>query len=69
MCCTFVVILLVIPKLLMNWNFKLQAKDDRGVLIENYQIMYQYLRKKLTTDRIDNIIVSLKEVDSLQSDN
>lgn len=43
MCWTFIVFIIIIPKLFLNWNVKLQAKDERGVLVDNYENMFYAL--------------------------
>ena len=37
----FFILLLVIPKLFLNWNAKFQTKDSRGILLGNYYLLYR----------------------------
>jgi len=60
---TLLITLVVVPKLIMSWNFKLQAKDDRGVLVDNYEVMHYYLKHEISSRmQLDLLVVSLKEV-------
>lgn len=69
MCLTLALMLVVVPKVLMNWNFKLQAKDDRGVVVDNYEVMHRYLQHELNQEAIDHMVVSLKQAEELQKGN
>lgn len=48
LCWTFVMMILILPRLFLKWNFKMQAKDERGISVENYENMYVVLCQPLT---------------------
>lgn len=59
----FAILLLVIPKVFLNWNSKFQTKDTRGILVENYYLLYTMFVKDMSYPNIMKTLSQMKEVE------
>lgn len=56
---TLVLFVLVVPRLFLGWNTKLQSKDVRGVYIDNYEHLFSVMRCPLTYESVEVGLVKM----------
>jgi len=39
----FIVLLIVVPRAFIKWSNRIKPKDDNGILLANYPILYQFI--------------------------
>lgn len=62
MAAMFAILLVLIPKLFLNWNSKFQTTDGRGVLVSNYYLLYRMFVCDLGYPNIMKTLSQMKEV-------
>lgn len=58
----FAVFILLLPKLFHNLNVKLEARNERGLIQDNFEAIYSEMIEQLTRERLDLAISRMKQV-------